>query len=1786
MALIVGVGVAIGAFTTSWLRHGYGYGPSDIPEKSLVNGVATTRTILPDGRTLVIGDEAGGKAMPAAEILDADHSSHEQSISLNAPRHFHTATAMPDGRILVWGGVDVRGKLTSKGEWFDPLSHAFSFAGDVRLAPRAGHTATVLTDGRLLIAGGWTPTDGFLQSAELFDVRSGKVEQVKVPAGVGRTATLLPDGRVAFQGGFDANGKQLAGGVIFDPRDNRTLELPLSRLLADMQPLPAAGTHIVETIPGPDVKTAAVNQPLVLRFSGPMDPTTLNNKTLTLLGPQGPIDVKINPAEDGRLAFVVPTAELLPDASYTLYVNYPRSRTGEKVPLNAIGFHTASLLASDINNGAIASGGNRISLPPLTALTSTGLVPSTAARVAPVGSTTNPKALRNTGYVEDGVWYPGKDAENGHWRVNRPSLPLPTVDMLHQSLPEHATGLFGQILQIDDKPVAGVEVSIGAVSTHTDSQGLFLLVNPPAGRQELYVDGTAAGRGTFEYGQILMGVDVRQGQISGLTQQVFLPKIRPEDRVAIDSPTAHEVVVTHPELPGLEIHIPAGSVIRDHKGRIVREMTLVPTPLDRAPYPVPTNFPVYFTLQPGGAVVLGMTAHAAEGMRVIYPNYTHAAPRTQSDFWVYDPRVGWKIYGKGEVGKNGQKVLPDPGVTLYAEMGAGFNTVQAKGVPAPASCPDGSAPGAADPCDLVTGRYDGVWTDFFIEDVIPIELTRRYHQHDMTVGDVSADPSYDYNTLKFGVGMSFNYGIQIAGYACDQHNTLNLILPNGVSIPFYRTSGSDTLGSWKVTSGVSRFYGATLASVGTTPESYIVTLTDGTEYGFGSEPPNILTSIRDRFGNTLNFYYSNVGARQISRIVSPSGRYLSFSYNAQGFVSQVSDHTGRTANYVYNEAGTLQSVTYADGTSMQYTYDPATNDMITVQDRRGNVVTTNQYDSNGRVFRQTLADGASYQVSYVFPQPPPPPPPPGGGGGGGAGGGGGGGNELPPPVCPVADQGTAGTNYALALNTTVTNPLGIVRKLTFNGNGYPLTDAYGYGQADAQTYSYTRNPSTDYPTQTTDPLGRVTQYSYDQFGNTTGVTLLAGTASAVSYAYTYAADSQIASATDPLGHTTNWSYTDGCLTGTQDALGHATSITCNGSGQPVSVTDPLGHTTHFGYNGYDLASITDPLSRTTSFNRDDLGRIVSLIDPLGNTVLRTYDSNDRVISSTNSLGFTTQYSYDNDGNLTSVMDPANGTTSYSYDSRNRRTGEVDALLHSQSWTYDGLGRPLTFTDRNGQQTTAAYDGLGRPATITDAAGGTIQYAYDAASRPISITDSIAGAISLSYDALDRLAQVQNPLGSIAYTYDTAGRRTSMQVAGQPAVTYAYDAANRLTALGNGSESVSYTYDAANRRTSLTLPNGITAQYGYDDADQLTALNYLTAGNAVLGSLAYQYDAAGRRTGTTGSWASDQLPGATAGDYTYNAGNRLTGGNTYSPAYDNEGQMTQDGQGRTYVWNARHQLSQIRQGATTVASFQYDALGRRIQKNVNGSATGYLYDGANPVQEQQGGTLNTLLTGPGIDERYARDDTPGRLFYLTDALGSTIALTDAGGNIQQRYAYDPYGGYAASNAGSTNNPYTYTGREDDQTGLYYYRARYYSPQMMRFISEDPLGLGGGLNVYAYVAGNPINFVDPFGLDPCNPRDRDFGSTRDRCSDLPRPVSPYVPAPGEWFPPLRFEDLPKTSDCKMSEWAVCEAKCPGRVQGCYVTRSWKLKGLRGNNPIRLEQRTVNCNCGEEPQACSAQ
>ncbi len=358
------------------------------------------------------------------------------------------------------------------------------------------------------------------------------------------------------------------------------------------------------------------------------------------------------------------------------------------------------------------------------------------------------------------------------------------------------------------------------------------------------------------------------------------------------------------------------------------------------------------------------------------------------------------------------------------------------------------------------------------------------------------------------------------------------------------------------------------------------------------------------------------------------------------------------------------------------------------------------------------------------------------------------------------------------------------------------------------------------------------------------------------------------------------------------------------------------------------------------------------------------------------------------------------------------------------------------------------------------------------------------------------------------------------------------------------------YDAAGRRTSLTLPNGIVTEYAYDAASELTGLTYRLGGN-VLGTLTYAYDPAGQRSATGGTWART-LPPTPVLNATYDAANRQLTFGDKTMTYDANGNLTSitDPTGTTtFTWDARDRLVNLA-GPGLTANFSYDALGRRVRKTINGTTTDVLYDRLNPVQELSGGSVvANLLTGLGIDEYLTRTDATGTQTLLTDALGSTVALTDSAGSVQTQYTYGPFGATTFTGAPSAN-PFQYTGRENDGTGLYYYRARYYHPGLQRFISEDPVGFEGGINWYSYVENNPITGVDPLGLfgvfGPGLTNVRPDRPVRSKSQDGDNPPPPPLP------PPVPKRIPPDKDPCRVAPCNFCNYHGQFCVNGQAVRR----------------------------------
>lgn len=311
-------------------------------------------------------------------------------------------------------------------------------------------------------------------------------------------------------------------------------------------------------------------------------------------------------------------------------------------------------------------------------------------------------------------------------------------------------------------------------------------------------------------------------------------------------------------------------------------------------------------------------------------------------------------------------------------------------------------------------------------------------------------------------------------------------------------------------------------------------------------------------------------------------------------------------------------------------------------------------------------------------------------------------------------------------------------------------------------------------------------------------------------------------------------------------------------------------------------------------------------------------------------------------------------------------------------------------------------------------------------RLTTLTDSGAGQFTMSYDTLSRKTQLTRPNGvTTSYAYDPVSHLQSI-----------------LHKLGvNTLDGATYGYDLVGNRTSKTNQlNSTVSNYGYDNIYQLTGVTQGTTSTE-----AYTFDPVGNR-----------LSSLSVPSYSYNASNEVTAaGSSSSYTYDNNGNTLSkvDGSGTTfYTWDFENQLTSVHLPNQTTVTFKYDAFGRRIQKG--GSV--YVYDGANLIEEADGaGNLAArYVFGSGIDEPLGVYRGATWEFYQADGLGSVTSLSTSVGTVSDSFVYDSFGNVTSS-TGTFTQPFRYTGREwDAETGLYYYRARYYDASTGRFLSEDP------------------------------------------------------------------------------------------------------------------------------------
>ena len=1049
-----------------------------------------------------------------------------------------------------------------------------------------------------------------------------------------------------------------------------------------------------------------------------------------------------------------------------------------------------------------------------------------------------------------------------------------------ESKPANLTGsLTGRILNTEMQPLRGVTIKVNELSTVTDDDGHFTLNNVPAGKRTVLIDGSTAAEVGGHYPTIPISVDIHAGLLNPMPFTPYFHRQKSHHYTNID--IKKETVLTDPAVHGFEMRIPKGVRIIGWDGKANVKVSVRTVPADRLPVkPLPRNAHVrtvymfHFDKVGGGK--------PDRPIPVTAPNDLGLLPGEKAVLWYYDESQyegeapnDWAIAGTGTVTRDGKSIVSDPGVgipkfccgaTAFGGSGAGSG---------------GSGPGGGPGDQGSGGGGDGISPESCDQNSIsgnagdPVNLATGYFIYDKSDYKINGAIPFEIKRFyrsgddgmgAFGKGTYFGFDWWIGDYS----DMLLLLKPGNYQYRFFRQTDGTYINTTDPEYQGDVFYR-------NADNTLSLKKKNGWNFTFGTD--RLLNLIKDLNGNALTFLKEIDG--NISTIILPDGRRINISYNIGGIngrdcITSITGPSG-TVNYTYN-GGKLQSVQYPDGSSVSYGYDASGRMNAVIEN--GKLVVANVYDADNRVATQSRPDGAVNTFSYTL----------------------------------------AGGNIT---ETGMTTPNGALTKWRF----YDDSGAYRNGYVtnittpDGETI-YERESGNNLVKSVTDPLGRVTLYTYDAKGRTLTKTDPVGNTTGYQYED---ACSNVTQITDPLGKSTTFVYTFASgtcrktRTEIRDPLLNLTVIEYDGYGMPTRVTDANSNPTSFTYDPThpeQLSSAADPLGNTVRYGYDTMGRLTSFTDAKGAKTTYGYDSvSERVTSVTDPIGKTTYYAYDTAHNLRKVTDAKGNTIQYEYDDRNRVTKMTDQLGRFETYAYyrNTEITPTTgdnlkmYTDRKGQATNFnQYDPMNRLKLMTFNDGSYLQYTYDAAGRATSIYDSISGAIGYTYNdhgcsscggrGLDLISEEQTSLSTIDYTYDATGRRTSMTVAGEPVVNYTYDDAGRLTGISRNVGGISRTYalgyDNAGRRTSVQIPlaNGgdfVTTVYGYDIANRITSM-LLQGPTAQIENLTYTYDPNGNRLSFMRNVPQTVSPATS--NTNYNAANEMLAFNDKILAYDQNGNL--------------------------------------------------------------------------------------------------------------------------------------------------------------------------------------------------------------------------------------------------------------------------------------------------------
>ncbi len=832
----------------------------------------------------------------------------------------------------------------------------------------------------------------------------------------------------------------------------------------------------------------------------------------------------------------------------------------------------------------------------------------------------------------------------------------------------------------------------------------------------------------------------------------------------------------------------------------------------------------------------------------------------------------------------------------------------------------------------------------------------------------------------------------------------------------------------------------------------------------------------------------------------PNGNTTTYDYDSSGNLITVTDpYNNIIETNTYNALGKRISKTDLFGNTTQYDYD-ALGRLTSVTGAKGNVTYTT-YDENGNVASEIDGNGNTTTHEYNFF------------------------NQLVKVTDPLGHTTEMGYTERGNLKW-VKDPTGNVTNYTYNDRGKNIEKSLN---TIITTYDYDFNGNR---IQEINPNGKITISTYDALDRVVSRTLPTGEI----LSFTYDAEGNLLNQTHGNGLSLSYGYDNlNRVTSIYDTGGTMKSFSYDGLGNPLTKTDGSGNTTTFEYD--ERGKLTKRIYSDSSFDiieYDSGGRMIKITDRGGNEVTFTYDELNRIVSSTDGLNNTISATYDASRLLT-VTDAKENTTAYEYDATNNKIRETYADGSLRMFSYDANGRLLTKTDAAGNTINFEYNEKGL-LTKRSYPGDDDVFTYGLAGELLSAVNNNATVLR-TYDDSGRILTETINGKTMQYSYDMANLSRTITYPGGKVIKEVFDSRERLASIQDTSETpiFSFQYNLMNKRTSLSYLNGISAQYSYDTLNLLSNITYANGASPVVNndyvrtstgriqavvdkvmsenSERYQYDPIDRLVGfKRGSVVNNDIP-SPARQVSYTLDNmsnwleKTTDGNVenrtvnnlheyltvggISFSHDANGNLSDDGI-HTYSYDAMNRLTQVqlKSDESTLTEFRYDALGRLISKITPTETINYYYDLRFRIIEEQinDTTFATYIYGPGQDE-ILRMETGGQIYYYhSDSRSNVLAVTDLLGNVVERYQYDPYGKISIFNSTGSpvsgsliGNTFFYKGKKyHPEVGLYFFRARFFSPLIGRFLTRDPIGYG--LNLYEYAYSDPINFDDVFGLAP--------------------------------------------------------------------------------------------------------